>query len=62
MAYAQVERLCRMDEAELSRLEAGIAETLEFNAAWGMTRLPTIQRERLDHEMLDAILAPPLRA
>lgn len=57
MAYKQVVRLCRMDEAELARREGAISEVLEFNARWGLTRLPGIYRTRIDAELLNAVQA-----
>ncbi len=40
MVYGQIVRLARMDEAELDRLEASVAEKVVFNARWGLTELP----------------------
>ncbi len=57
MAYAQVERLCRMDEAELARLENGISEALIHNARWGLTKLPGVYLDRLDVALFEDILA-----
>ena len=58
MVWREVDRLCRMDEAELDRLEGALAETLTFNASWGLTRLPAIWRDEVDARLLDAALTP----
>jgi hypothetical protein len=55
MAWAEFERLCRPDEAELAALERRLAETLEFNARHGLTRLPAIYRDRIDRALLDEL-------
>jgi len=55
MAYAEVRRLCRMDEDELARLESALAERLTYNARWGLTRLPTVFRDRCDRVLVDRI-------
>jgi hypothetical protein len=57
MVYGQVLGLCRLEEAELARMEAATAEKLAFNAEWALTRLPAIYRDRLDQEVLQQ-LAP----
>jgi hypothetical protein len=57
MAYGEFARLCRMDEAEMGKLEAELAEKLVFNARWGLTELPRIYREQLDGALVDRILA-----
>ncbi len=58
LVYSEVARLCAMEEDMLARLEAGIAETLTYNARWGLTQLPQIYRERIDADLLDGILGP----
>ena len=57
MAYREVERLCRVDEAELARGESALHETLQFNAQWGLTRLPSIYRDQIDVRLVDDIIA-----
>jgi hypothetical protein len=61
MVYAEVERFCRMDEADLAGRIGGITETLEFNARWGMTELPRIYRQQNDADLLRR-LSPPAGA
>lgn len=56
MAYGQLERLCRMEEAELSRLEAGVAAKLEHNARVALTELPRRYREEFDRALVDRLL------
>ncbi len=52
LAYAELERLCRMDRAELSRLVESALETVVFNARWGLCELPRIFREQIDPDFL----------
>jgi hypothetical protein len=59
MAYRQIERLSRMDEAELDRLEAKVADKLRFNAQFGSSWLVRRFRDQIDPAVLDA-LAPQL--
>ena len=47
VVYAQVVRLARMDEAELDRLDASVAEKIVFNARWGLTELPRLFQDTL---------------
>jgi hypothetical protein len=55
-AYSEIARLCRLDDAAWSRLEASVADTLMFNAHWGLTQLPTARRRERDIAVLDGIL------
>jgi hypothetical protein len=55
LAYAEVVRLCRMRDDELACWEAAMAERLAYNARWGLTRFPTIFRDRCDRALLDRI-------
>jgi len=55
LAYAELVRLCRLSEDELSRWESALAERLIFNARWGLTRFPTVFRERCDGALVDRI-------
>ncbi len=55
-AYAEVRRLCALGEAELRRLELASAETLEFNAHWGLTRAPRIYREERNVRLVDDLI------
>jgi hypothetical protein len=57
MAYAEVRRLCALDEAELARLEAALASKLEHNARWGLFDLPRTRRGEHDRALIDQILA-----
>jgi hypothetical protein len=54
-AYAEVERLCGLDDRTWRRLEGSIAETLTFNARWGLTCLPTQRRRDHDRAFVDAV-------
>jgi len=55
--YAQVRRLCELDEAALARMEGEVAETLTFNAEWGLKRLPAVYRDTLDVRFVDSAMA-----
>ena len=57
MVYAEVRRLCSLDDAELARLEASIADKLEANARWGLMDMPRIRRAQQDAALIDRILA-----
>jgi hypothetical protein len=57
MVYAEVKRLCALDEAELARLEAKIADKLEHNARWVLFDMPRVRKAQHDRALLDAILA-----
>ncbi len=39
-------------------MEKALAETLAFNAEWGLMRLPQLYAEQLDRALLDEILGP----
>ena len=58
LAYAEVRRLCRLDEAELARLDAAISEKLFSNAEGGLPRLPRIFREEIDEALVNDIMGP----
>ncbi len=62
MVYAGLRRLCALDEAELDRLEAQVAEKVVFNADRAMRRLPGIYRDRIDGELLADLCAKPAGA
>ena len=65
MVYQELRRLCALSEAEMKRMEKAAAETLAFNAEWGLVQLPKLHAERLDAALIDAILAtsrPPRAA
>ncbi len=40
MVYAEVRRLCAMEQSELARMTERCAEILAFNACWALTELP----------------------
>lgn len=56
LAYAEVARLCGLDDDAWSRLEGAIEETLLFNARWGLTEMPTVRRQANDVALVDQIL------
>ncbi len=56
MVYQELQRLCALSEGEMKRMEEAAAETLAFNAEWGLVQLPKLHAERLDAALIDAIL------
>ncbi len=56
MVYQELQRLCALSEGEMQRMEEAAAETLAFNAEWGLVQLPKLHAERLDAALTDAIL------
>jgi len=57
MAYAELVRLCRLDDRELCDLEKRTTDRLIFNARWGLTRFPDIYRAQRDTALVNEILA-----
>ena len=57
LVYREFERLCRLDEDELLRIERKIADKLIFNARWGFTGLSAQRRRQNDIRLMDDILA-----
>ena len=55
-AYSEFERLCRLDERALLRIEKEIEDRLTFNVQWGLTRLPAEIRRTRDAALVDTIL------
>ncbi len=58
LAFAQLRRLCRLDEAELAQMIGGMRDKLVFNMSWGLTRLPRLYADTLDDAMLASVLEP----
>jgi hypothetical protein len=56
MAYAEIVRLARLDEAELERREQRLAEVLTANARWGLIGFPEEYRRRWDPEIISSLL------
>ena len=56
--FAEVERLCALDETELDRLDEAVAEVVIHNARHALVRLPRIFHDRLDRALVEQILAP----
>ena len=57
LAYAEVRRLCALDEAEMARLEHKLSKTLVANARWGLIELPRKYREVWDPEIVENLMA-----
>ena len=58
MVYREVERLCRLDEADIERLGRSVEETVIFNAHHALVDLPNIFRTQLDPNLVRRLLAP----
>jgi len=56
LAYAEVRRLCALDETDLARRICGVADKLEHNARHALVEMPGALRRRRDAELLDEIL------
>ena len=56
MVYRQLVRLCAIDEGEVARLHAAMAERIIFNARWGLTKLPGVLRTQVDRAFVDQLL------
>ena len=56
MVYAEVRRLCALDDAEMARLEASISDKLEANARRGLLDLSRAGRTVTDTALIDQIL------
>jgi hypothetical protein len=57
MAYAELVRLCRLDDRALSDIERRTSDRLIYNARWGLTRFPGIYRAQRDTALVNEILA-----
>ena len=56
LVYEQVVRLCNIPERDLSSKERAVADTLHFNAYWGLVELPRLYRDHFDRALVDQIL------
>jgi hypothetical protein len=54
--YRQTVRLCRLDQAELARLDKDSASTVIFNAYWGFVELPRLFRTHIDAALIDRLI------
>jgi len=57
MAYAEILRLARLDEAELEGMERRLEEVLIANARWGLVGFPQEYRRRWDPEIVTELLS-----
>lgn len=55
--YGEVRRLCRLDQADLRKLEMRLRDVLVGNARHGLVEMPRIYRDRLNRELIDKIKA-----
>jgi len=62
MVYDQVRALCALDEAELARRSDQLAETVTFNAAWGLTELPRRFGDTVVRDLVDQLVPAARRA
>ena len=56
LAYAEIRRLCAVDEAEMARMDDGLSEVLAANARWGLVDLPHKYRTVWDPELVTDLL------
>jgi hypothetical protein len=56
-AYAQVRRLCSLDEADLRAAELRLSDVLVGNARHGLVEMPKIYRDTLNRALIDKIKA-----
>jgi hypothetical protein len=56
MVYEQVVRLCQIDETELARREAGLADVLAFNARWGLIELPRLFKDQIEADFVSRLV------
>lgn len=55
MLAAEVERLCRLSDGEWAQLEGRMAETIVYNARWGLLHMPRRYRE-MDQALVDRLM------
>jgi len=55
--FEETRRLSRLDQAVLSRLDEAAAETVVFNAWWGMVELPSLFHSHIDARLIDRLVA-----
>ncbi len=56
LAYAEILRLCALDEPAMARMEAALSETLVANARWSLVGLPAHYREVIDPQIVTSLL------
>ncbi len=57
LAYAEIRRLCALDEADLARMERELSPVLIANARWGVIGLREQYRRTIDPELVSSLLA-----
>ena len=57
MVYAELRRLCALDEPQIARASAELSEILSFNACWGLTELPRRFRQTLLAGLVDQLVS-----
>jgi hypothetical protein len=54
--YGRVERLCRIEERKLARLDAAVRDAVLFNAWWGLVELPKLFHSHIEAAVVDQLL------
>ncbi len=57
MVYAELRRLCALDEPQIARASAELSEIVSFNACWGLTELPRRFRQTLLAGLVDQLVS-----
>ncbi len=57
MVYAELRRLCALEEPEMARVSAELSEIVAFNACWGLTELPRRFRQTLLAALVDQLVS-----
>ena len=55
MILAETRRLCGLDQAALARLDEAAAQTVVFNAWWGLVELPALFVSHIDAQLIDQL-------
>ena len=55
--YREVQRLCRLDQTELRKLEERLGDVLVSNARHGLLEMPGIYRDRLNRALIEKVRA-----
>lgn len=54
---AETGRLCALDQGAMAQLDDEVAETVVFNAWWGLVELPGVFHSHIDARLVDQLLA-----
>ena len=57
MIFEETRRLCRLDQAEIGLIDDEVAQTVVFNAWWGLVELPRLFHSHIDAHLVDQLAA-----